>query len=121
MKRDIDLIRKLLLHFEEKPNDKVEECPQIEGYSELEIGYHLLLMDEADLLRCERVMSSSSDRVIKVFPFSLTWQGHEFLEASRNDNIWKSALKLAGDKLGVIPFEILKVLLLKMIKEKLGV
>jgi hypothetical protein len=120
MKRDFELIRKLLIHFEEKPNDKVEKCPPIEGYSEREIKYNLLLMDDAGLIRCERVMSSTSDRVIKVFPFSLTWQGHEFLEASRNNKIWKKALKLTGDNLGGIPFEVLKAILLNMLKEKLG-
>ena len=91
MKRDIDLVRKLLLYLEEKPDDKVVKDLELEGYSKGEVKYHFILMDQAGLLRCEReVSSSTSDRVIRVYPFSLTWQGHEFIEAARNDTFWNN-------------------------------
>jgi hypothetical protein len=31
MKRDLDLVRKLLVFFEAKPDDQAEECPTIDG------------------------------------------------------------------------------------------
>src|SRR6202035_1472820 len=99
MKRDLDLIRKLLVFFEAKPDDRAEDCPSVDGYSPLEIKYHLLLMYEAGFLRCE-VESTAAGRPIRVFGFSLTWQGHEFLEASRNDTIWAKAKKIALEKTG---------------------
>jgi hypothetical protein len=77
-------------------------------------------MDEAGLLRCEKEKSTSSDRIIKVYPFSLTWAGHEFLDASRNENIWERAKKMAGDKIGAIPFDVLKALLIHIVKDTLG-
>jgi hypothetical protein len=120
MKRDFELVRKLLLYFEAKSNDKMDSSPTIDGYSDLDIQYHLLLMDEAGLLRCEKEKSTSSDRIIKVYPFSLTWAGHEFLDASRNENIWERAKKMAGDKIGAIPFDVLKALLIHIVKDTLG-
>lgn len=82
MKRDFNLVRKLLLFFEKKADAKPVKAPAIEGYSELEIQYHLVLMHEAGLLHCETVTSESTpDRVIYVIPFDLSWQGHEFLDA----------------------------------------
>jgi hypothetical protein len=120
MKRDLDLLRKLLLYYEAKPDDRMEEGPAIDGYSDLEIKYHLLLMDDGGLIRCERDISSTSNRVIKVYPFSLTWAGHEFLDASRNEKLWHRAKKMAGDKLGSIPFEVLKTLLIQLVKDSIG-
>ena len=120
MKRDIDLIRKLLLYLEEKPDDKVIEELEIEGFSNKEVQYHFILMDQAGFVRCERSVSSTSDRVICVYPFSLTWQGHEFLEASRNDTFWNKAKELIKSKSGALPIDVLKALLISMAKESVG-
>jgi len=121
MKRDIDLIRKILIYLEEKPDDRVVQEIHLEGYSTKEIQYHFILMDEAGFIRCEREKSSSTDdRVIRVYPFSLTWQGHEFLEASRNDTFWKKAKDTVKSKAGALPIEVLKALLISMAKEKVG-
>ena len=121
MKRDMDLIRKLLLYLEEKDNDKVIKDLELEGYSKDEVQYHFILMDQAGLIRCERAMSSTtSDRIIRIYPFSLTWQGHEFLEASRNDTYWNKAKDLVNSKSGALSFDVLKALLISMAKEAVG-
>jgi len=88
MKRDFDLIRNLLFYFESKEDDRPEQCPDIEGYSEVEIMYNLRLMDEAGLLNCQRLRTKDSERILRVAAGSLTWAGHDFLDASRNSNIW---------------------------------
>ena len=78
-------------------------------------------MDQAGLLICEReVSSSTSDRVTRVYPFSLTWQGHEFIEASRNDTFWNKAKEMAKKKSGALSFDVLKALLIVMAKESVG-
>jgi hypothetical protein len=116
MKRDLDLIRKLLLYFEAKADDRMDGCPVIDGYSSLEIKYHLLLMDEAGFLRCEREVTPTG-RTIYVLPMSLTWQGHEFLEAARNDTFWRRAKALVIEKTGALSFELLKAALVLLAKE----
>jgi hypothetical protein len=121
MKRDLDLVRKILLHFEEKANDSMEQCPIIEGYEAAEIRYHLILMNEAGLLRCEQVLSTSTpSRVIRVYPFSLTWQGHEFLSAAKNDSLWLRAKGIAVDKAGILSFELVKSILVHLAKTGAG-
>ncbi|MCK4830520.1 DUF2513 domain-containing protein [bacterium] len=121
MKRDIDLIRKLLLYLEEKPDDKMVKDLELDGYSKDEVQYHFILMDQAGLLRCERsVSSSTSDKVIRVYPFSLTWQGHEFLEASRNDTFWNKAKEIVKTKSGALSVDVVKALLIKLAKESVG-
>ena len=121
MKRDPDLIRKLLIHLEEKADDKVVKDLEIDGYDKSEVMYHFILMDQAGFIRCEREVSSSTPgRVIKVYPFSLTWKGHEFLEASRNETTWNRAKALIKEKSGALSIDVLKALLISMAKESVG-
>lgn len=98
MKRDPELIRKLLLFFDEKPGAEHVEIPPIDGYDELAIKYHLVLLHGAGYLTCEPVTSSSSDRVIYVLPFELTWNGHEFLDEIRNEHVWEDVMTTVREK-----------------------
>ncbi|MCD4719576.1 MAG: DUF2513 domain-containing protein [Desulfobacula sp.] len=120
MKRDLDLIRKLLIYLEEKPDDKIVQDLEIEGYTNREVQYHFILMNEAGLIRCEKSISSTSDRIIRVYPNGLTWQGHEFFEASRNDTFWKKAKELVKSKSGALQFDVIKAVLISMAKESVG-
>ncbi len=121
MKRDIDLLRKLLIFLEEKPNDKIVEDLELEGFSKDEVQHHFILLDQAGLIRCERLVSKTTDdRVIRVYPFSLTWQGYEFLEASRSDTLWNKAKTIVKSKSGAVSVEVLKALLISIAKQSVG-
>ncbi|MCZ6799427.1 MAG: DUF2513 domain-containing protein [Nitrospirae bacterium] len=121
MKRDIDLVRKLLLYLEEKSDDEMVKDLKLEGYSIDVVRYHFILMDQAGLIRCERsVSSSTSDRVICVYPFSLTWEGHELLEASRNETFWNKAKEKVKTESGALSVDVIKTLLIAMAKESVG-
>ncbi len=82
MKRDPDLVRQLLIFFDAKSSPDLVKIPSIEGYDVLTIKYHGVLLYDAGFLRCEPVTSSTSTRVIEVWPFELTWAGHEFLDTA---------------------------------------
>ncbi|RIK62872.1 MAG: hypothetical protein DCC65_16860 [Planctomycetota bacterium] len=73
-------------------DSKHVDVPPIPGFEEDVIKYHLVLLHDAGYLRCEPVRSSTSDRVIYVRPFDLTWQGHEFLDKIRNPRIWDEVI-----------------------------
>lgn len=120
MKRDMDLIRKLLIYFEEKESPKCIEVPPVEGYDDITIKNHLVLMHDAGLLRCEPVTSSTSDRVISVIPFDLTWAGHDFLQSMRDENLWKKAKEHVLKPGASWTFEILKEWAKHELKQKLG-
>jgi hypothetical protein len=110
VKRDLELIRKLLIFFEEKESPQHVEVPPIEGYDELAIKYHLVLLHDAGLLRCEPVRSGTSDRVIYVLPFDLTWEGHEFLTKVKNEGVWNKILAVVAAKGGSMAFSIVNQL-----------
>jgi hypothetical protein len=92
MKRDLELVRKLLLYFDEKPHPEQVEVPPIPEYDEVTIKYHLVLLYDAGYLRCEPIRSKTSDRIIYVLPFELTWDGHEFLDKIRSPHVWDEVM-----------------------------
>jgi hypothetical protein len=90
MKRDMDLVRDLLLRIEGDPLFDGTTWVRIEspeelgitGHSPKEVAYHL------DLLIEEKFIKGSSD--IQPMPMinNLTWKGHEFLDNIRDNGIW---------------------------------
>lgn len=108
MKRDFDLVRKLLLHFEARDSWHLERNPQIEGYDDYVIGYHLRLMYDGGFLRAEVIKSSISDRIIEVQPFELTWKGHEFLDTVRDDAVWSKIRGVIAEKGGSLAFAVIQ-------------
>jgi len=121
VKRDPEIIRKLLLFFEEKPDVSLVEAKSIkvDGYDPGTIQYHIDLMYEAGFLSSETTSSSTSDRLIYALPFRLTWKGHEFLDAARSDTIWKKAKEVLGNKALTVSFEVLYKLLSRLATEDL--
>ncbi len=120
MQRDMDLIRKLLLYLEAKPDDRVKRSIEIEGYDPALINYHLVLLANARLIDFEASRSTSNpDRLIEVFPTRLTWEGHEFLDAARDQTVWDRVKTDIGDRFTRIPLEVLKALLVDYIKKQL--
>lgn len=98
MKRDLELIRKILLFFDAKPGSECVETLEIPGYDELSIKYHLVLLNDAGFLRCEEIKSTTSNRIIYVVPFDLTWGGHEFLDKIRDQYVWDEVKNKINEK-----------------------
>ena len=93
MKRDMDLIREILRQVEahEKPQEWMD--PQVPGRTELEVSYHVMLMDQGGLLEG---MDRSAIGIFRWSARCLTWKGHELLAAARDDNRWNQCLAAAG-------------------------
>ncbi|EGR1226405.1 DUF2513 domain-containing protein [Vibrio parahaemolyticus] len=98
MKRNFELIRELLFYFENKEDSQMVETPEIPEFDDLVINYHCRLLFDAGFLRCEAIRSSTSDRVIRVVCFELTWEGHEFLDRIRSNTTWNKVKSYAKDK-----------------------
>ena len=118
MKRDPDLVRELLLALEEKSDNRLVNDLEVDGYSKEEVQYHLILMHEAGLVRGETSRRGSVSLVVKhVSPAGLTWNGHEFLEAARNDTFWQKAKERVKSNSGALSMDVLKAVLFSMIRK----
>ena len=116
MKRDMDLVRLILLEIEKSSEDPRSQVRlKIQNYTFEQVSYHIMIMHEADLI--EAVDSSTMGSSSVWYPKRLTWYGHEFLDAARNDSIWKKAKEKASS----MNFELLKELLLGLARQQLGV
>ncbi len=110
MKRNFDLIRKLLFFFEDRDQCDFIETPTVDGFLPEVVSYHLRLLHDAGFLRCEPIKSSTSDRVIRVLPFELTWEGHEFLDKVRSEGTWSKIKAYSKDKGLALSFAIVSEL-----------
>jgi Hypothetical protein (DUF2513) len=96
MKLDKDLVREILLQVEASPDPLDWVDITVPGHSEEEIAYHVQILDEADYIEAENLISSSGyDWRAK----RLTYEGHEFLDTIRDAEAWrftKETAKSAG-------------------------
>jgi len=120
MNRDFDLVRKLLIFFRDKEGPEPVKVPPIEGYSETNIKYHCVLLYDAEMLRCEPVTSNTSDRVIEVLPFELTWDGHEFADKILNETVWNRIREKIAASGGALAFSVIRQLATKYSLESVG-
>ena len=78
-------------------------------------------MYEGGLLDAETVVSTTTERrLINVLPFGLTWDGHEFLDAIRDNNVAKKVKSRLGGKLADVPFVLIRELALAAGRAQLG-
>ncbi len=113
MKRDLELARQILKRMEERNYAESGHSIEIEGYRSEEVHYHLMLLDDAGLIVAEDV---SSQTALIWLPMHLTWAGHEFLDASRDQDRWEKAERIIESKGGMVTFEIVKELLTQLMR-----
>lgn len=101
VKRDMDLIRNLLIKVEEVYEPGAGSIKfskiRIDGYDDKVIAEHLLLMKEAGLIRninAKQYVTGSTMLSIG----NLTNEGYDTLEKFRNDTVWNKTKEIARDK-----------------------
>lgn len=121
MTRDPDLIRKILVVTEANPSYSLAALSSFNdllaaGYDLEAISYHVLLLEEAGYL------IASNEGEGRLVPVYLTWTGHEFLDAARNDNNWakvKKAMSISGGFVVSVAQQILQDLMAEQVKKLL--
>ncbi len=120
MKRCMNLVRALLLFTENQKLDDIQNQIRISGYTDDEINYHIYIMKDGGLIE-GHVIKASGNLMLNGTISNLTWQGHEFLDASRDEKIWKKSIQAIKSKSLELPFLILKELLFSQLRNELGI
>jgi hypothetical protein len=117
MKRDMDLMRDLLLEIE--ANDAVATPPPEDIET---VGHHLILLTEAGLIAGLTIEHSSDGRVMWYFKTvpRLTWEGHEFVDAARSNVVWNEARASISSKVDSVSLALLKQMLNELAAQQLG-
>lgn len=117
MKRDMELARKILRQVEEKSQGLGMVDLDLPGVQEEEVSYHIMLLKQAGLLKATDLSTFNG---FEWKAKSLTWEGHEFLDAIKNETVWSNIKATVKEKGGAIPFEVLKALALKLAMSAFG-
>lgn len=115
MKRDLDLIRKIMINIEETPTATTSsKSIVLDGYPQEIVNYHLERLIEAKYISATKI-SPHADLAFFI-EISITWKGHEFLDASRNETIWGKAKEKATAFAGEVPMSVIMTILTGLIK-----
>jgi hypothetical protein len=89
MKRDMEIIRTILLNVE---NDKYElgERVHVDGVPDTTCAYHVALMQDAGLVEAEIIKDVLCPYHAALI-HRLTSAGHDFCDGIRQDTIWNKA------------------------------
>ncbi|MFC2065679.1 DUF2513 domain-containing protein [Chloroflexota bacterium] len=121
MKRDMDLIRAILLKAESDTHGFAPQTQmEIPNYTQEEINYHIFLLGQAGLAT---VIDTTTFADHNASPcaqiINLTWQGHEFLDLARENHTWNTA-KDTINKIGGASLQVLIAVLTGIINKQLG-
>jgi hypothetical protein len=118
MKRDLDLVRQLMLQIEALP-----AAPPVQyRMSEIEdpvLLAHLEMLIEAALVN-GRISRSQGARGDVISVSGLTWQGHEWVEMVRSQSLWNEVKSAVLDGGGVLTFELTKAVAAKIFRARLA-
>nr|DAL87528.1 MAG TPA: YjcQ protein [Caudoviricetes sp.] len=122
MKRDLDLLRKMLLRIEEL--DSTKSKITINSFSDLcdyppLISLHIeLLIDDGFIETSEPIYCGS---ISDYWIYRLTSSGYDYLDAIRNPSIWQSTLNKIESVGGSVTLDIVKSIAVSIIKSHLGI
>lgn len=120
MERDMDLVRSILMEVED-----AEQYISAEGMSDRldagvdEVQYHVEIMIDGGLLEGEITKNSAGGNLAAVVQ-RMSWEGHEFLDATRTPDIWEDAKKAFSKKSVGMTFDLAKRVAKHYAEEKLG-
>lgn len=108
MKRNMDLIRDLLLYVEDQPPGEIIQTVTYddEKYTEAEVFGHLKLLINANFI--DGKLQMTHDRGGLFMARDLTMAGHDFIDAIRNDTVWNQTKEKVSAIGGSVAMEIIK-------------
>lgn len=107
MKRDMDLVRTILFALADSDEPLWSTDLVTDEYSRDIIGYHFLILDEAGLI-VANVKATDDDPYYIAVASRLTWEGNDFLDAVRDESIWKRVRSTIGKITGGASIEVFK-------------
>lgn len=96
MKRNWDVIRKIMVKLEEVPTESGQlDSDEIGGVDNETAFYHMRMMIEAGLAvgSCPEMLGRTHGCLMR-----LTWEGHELLDKIRRDTVWNKVKETARVK-----------------------
>jgi Hypothetical protein (DUF2513) len=119
MKRDMELIRELMLAIESRNDTQYwAEDLEVSGDRDItEIIGHLQILVDAKFIEAT---VASDDCGTSIAIDRMLWNGHEFLDNARNESVWKKAMSIVTEKGGSVSAGVLMQVLASAAKQHFG-
>ena len=121
MKRDMDLVREILIAIECSEDGNLN-FDALE-YERQQVYLHIELMKDRDLVDAVIIPDNDGPKhgILMCKVERLTWDGYDFLDKIRDESIWEQAKRKCLNGTGGLSFELLKDCLIHVAKQKLGI
>ena len=107
MKRDMDLVRHILIETEQA-NEPIGLSDLVKPqWNDNTVAYHIQFMEHHGLLDC-KVRRDFGGDVLDATVDGLTWDGCDYLDAIRDADIWSKTKKVVREAVGSTTMEVIK-------------
>jgi hypothetical protein len=118
VKRDLDLVRQILLQIEALPAGPAAQYRMSEIEDPVLLA-HLELLIDAGLVN-GKIARSHGARGDVISVTGLTWQGHEWIEMVRSQSVWNETKSAVLEQGGALTFELTSAVAAKLLRVRLG-
>lgn len=108
MRRDMELVRYILLTVGDAdgPVDMLGHLP--EGISEQTMGYHVELLAAHGLIDADPSKKDMCGDYMSITVNGLTWDGEDWLEATQDRRVWTKTKEVIAKTAGSVTFQVIK-------------
>ena len=117
MKRDLDLVRQLLLQIEALPAGPPAQYRTSEIEDPVLLAHFELVL--ASGLVNGKISRSQSSRGDVISISGLTWEGHEWIETVRDQRVWNETKRTCIDQAGALSFDLARAVARRLLRMRL--
>ena len=118
MKRDMDLVREIMLKIEALPAGP-PVLYRVGEVEDLVLLTHLEMLIDAGLVR-GKISRSQGSRGDVIGISTLTWEGHEWIDLVRDARVWDEAKTTLQENGGALSFELTKAVATRIHRLRVG-
>lgn len=125
MRRDLDLVRSILIYVEKAEDEVDTEDLVTDGWPFEIVAYHVRLMAHHGLVDLSDDTRDMNGETLSLVVSGLTWDGQDYLDAIRDPKVWAKVKKTVKEAVGSTTFEVVRqtgtMVAMSMVKAKLGI
>ena len=118
MKRDMDLVREIMLQIEALPAGP-PVLYRVGEVEDLVLLNHLEMLIDAGLVR-GKISRSQGSRGDVIVISTLSWEGHEWIDLVRDPRVWDEAKTTLQENGGALSFELTRAVATRIHRLRVG-
>lgn len=124
MRRDLDLVRSILIYVENADSEVDASSMATERWSIELVAYHVRLIAHHGLIDVSHDIRDMNSSTIELTVAGITWDGRDYLDSIREPKVWERVKKILADTVGSTTLDVVRqtgsMVALTMVREGLG-